>query len=63
MLAGAASAGLITLVVPRYILKLPLGEQLAVAIFCISTLLAVVTIYGRSRARRIEPPNQKGSRP
>jgi len=63
MLAGAVSAGLVTFVVPRYFLHLPVGDQVGVAMFCICLVLASMVLYNRRRARRMDTSKAKTSRP
>ncbi|MFI5282371.1 MAG: hypothetical protein ACHQ0J_04490 [Candidatus Dormibacterales bacterium] len=63
MLAGAFSAGLITFVGPRYLLHLPVGEQIGVAVLCICLVLASMVLYNRRRARRVDTSKAKTTRP
>jgi len=63
MLGGALSAGLITFVGPRYLLHLPRGEQVGVAMLSISLVLASMVLYNRRRARRVDTSKAKTLRP
>ncbi len=44
----------ITFIGPRYLLHLPIGEQIGVAVLCICLVLATTVLYNRRRARRVD---------